>query len=164
MLSTPEGATSGVVPVAPHPEPSTPPTADANLIFEGSPSWKAYFWQYVGAWVLCLALVGFVWLLFLRLNRTAKRYKLTNTAIDVESGIFGRKIETLQLWRVRDIDFQQSFMERMLGIATIHVFTKDVTDPDLRITGLPSSRALFDHLKTAAEQARQSRNALALIE
>ncbi len=142
--------------------PALSPATD--VIFVGSPSWKAYFWQYALAWLLCLALVGFIWLLFLKLNRTAKRYKITSNSIDVESGIFGRKIETLQLWRVRDIDFQQSFLHRMLGIATIHVFTKDVTDPDLHIVGLPGSRELFDKLKLAVEHSRQTRNVLGLVE
>jgi len=129
----------------------------AAVIYEGSPSWKAWFWSYVLAWILAVAVVGLVWLLVLSLVRKATRYKITDRNIDTERGVFSKTIETLQLWRVRDIDFRQSFFERMLGIATIHVFTKDVTDPELALKGLPASREIFDKLKDAAELARQQR-------
>ncbi len=128
-----------------------------HVIFEGVPSWKAWFWQYVGASILSLVLVGLPWLLYLSLSRKAVRYKITDRTIDYESGVFSRRIETLQLWRVRDIDFSQSAFERMLGIAHIHVMTNDATDPNLVLTGLPASREIFDALKDAADLARQQR-------
>jgi membrane protein YdbS with pleckstrin-like domain len=129
----------------------------AMVIYEGAPSWKAWFWSYVFACILSVAVVGLVWVLALHLKRKASRYKLTDRTIDYESGVFSRQIETLQLWRVQDLDFQQSLFERMLGIARIRVFTKDVTDPELVLRGLPASREIFDKLKDASELARQQR-------
>ena len=85
------------------------------------------------------------------------KIRITDRNIDTEAGVLGKTVETLQLWRVRDIDWRQSFWERLLGIATIHVFTKDVSDPELVIRGLPADRAIFDLLKDAAELARQQR-------
>lgn len=128
-----------------------------EVIFEGTPSWKAWFWHYVGAAVTSLLLVGVVWFVQLHLTRKSTRYRITTRTIDYELGVFSRTIETLQLWRVRDLDFHQSVMERMLGIARIHVFTKDVTDTELVLRGLPASREIFDRLKDAVEIARQQR-------
>jgi membrane protein YdbS with pleckstrin-like domain len=128
-----------------------------RLIFEGTPSWKAWFWSYVAAGVLSLVLVGLVWLGVLQWKRKSLRYKITERTIDYEAGMLTRRIETLQLWRVQDIDFRQSFIERMLGIAQIRVFTRDTTDPELVLRGLPGSRELFEALKDAAELARQQR-------
>jgi uncharacterized membrane protein YdbT with pleckstrin-like domain len=129
----------------------------ADVIFEGTPSWKAWFWAYLGAVVTSVLVVGLVWLLRLHLVRKSTRYRITTRTIDYETGIFSKTIETLQLWRVRDLDFHQSVIERMLGVARIHVFTKDVTDPDLVLRGLPASREIFDRLKDSAEIARQQR-------
>src|SRR5262249_53169935 len=95
-----------------------------TTIFEGSPSWKAWFWSYFVAGVPSIVLVGLIWMLVLNAQRKALRYKLTDRTIDYERGVFSKQIETLQLWRVQDIDFKQSFFERLLGIATIYVFTK----------------------------------------
>ena len=134
-----------------------PMSHPAEVIFEGTPSWKAWFWAYVGAVVTSLFLVGLPWLARLHLVRMSTRYRITSRTIDYEVGVFSKTIETLQLWRVRDLDFHQSLIERMLGVARIHVFTKDVTDPELVLRGLPASREIFGRLKEAVELARQQR-------
>jgi membrane protein YdbS with pleckstrin-like domain len=127
------------------------------VLFDGSPSWKAWFWSYVFASILSVVLVGLVWLFLLDLQRKSRRIRITQRTIDYEVGLLGRRIETLPLWRVRDLEFRQSAMDRVLGISTIHLFTTDLTDPSLRLEGLPASRALFDRLKDASELARQQR-------
>jgi hypothetical protein len=48
-------------------------------------------------------------------------------------------------------------MERLLGIATIHVLTTDHADAELMIRGLPASREIFERLKDACDLARQQR-------
>jgi len=42
-------------------------------------------------------------------------------------------------------------------VVCIRVFTKDMTDPQIVLRGLPASREIFDKLKDAAELARQQR-------
>ncbi|WP_433933873.1 PH domain-containing protein [Sorangium cellulosum] len=134
-----------------------PSPGGARVIFEGTPSWKAWFWSYVAAGVLSLVLVGLVWLGVLHWKRKSLHYKITDRTIDYEAGLLTRRVETLQLWRVHDIDLRQSFMERLLDIAEIRVFTRDASDPELVIRGLPASRELFEAIKNAAELARQQR-------
>ncbi|WP_437907354.1 PH domain-containing protein [Sorangium sp. So ce327] len=134
-----------------------PAPGAARVLFEGTPSWKAWFWSYVAAGVLSLVLVGLIWLGILHWKRKSLRYKITDRTIDYEAGLLTRRIETLQLWRVLDIDLRQTFMQRLLDVAEIRVFTKDASDPELVIRGLPASRELFEALKNAAELARQQR-------
>ncbi len=147
----------GPVAAAAGPVPAGAPARPAIVIFEGTPSWKAWFWSYLVACLLAVVLVGLVWILVLQTKRRSSRYKITDRTIDYESGVFSKRIETLQLWRVQDMDLSQSLLERILGIARIRVFTKDLTDPELVLRGLPASRELFDKLKDAAELARQQR-------
>jgi uncharacterized membrane protein YdbT with pleckstrin-like domain len=155
-----------------------------ELIFEGAPSWKAWFWSYVLAFVLLLAspaglvwlgifrrdawkivlpaisgvaLVGLIWLGVVHLLRKSIRYRISSRTLDIEAGILSKRIETLQLWRVRDLQFRQSVTQRILGIAQIEVCTKDVSDPEIVLRGLTASRDVFDKLKDAAELARQQR-------
>jgi membrane protein YdbS with pleckstrin-like domain len=127
------------------------------VIFEGTPSWKAWFWSYVFACILSLVVVGLVWVLVLELRRKGTRYKLTGRTIDFEAGVFSKRIETVQLWRVQDIDFQQSFFDRVFNIANIHITTTDRSTPELDLRGLPASREVFERLKDAADLARQQR-------
>ncbi len=132
-------------------------TATPSVLFEGTPSWKAWFWSYMGAGLLSLVVVGLIWLAILNWKRKSLRYRITDRTIDYEAGLLSRRIETLQLWRVNDIDFRQSFMDRLLGVAEIRVYTKDTTDPELVLRGLPASRDVFEALKNAAELSRQQR-------
>ena len=127
------------------------------VIYEGAPSWKVWFWWYVLAGVLSLALVGLIWMWVLNMQRRGRRWRITNRTIDYERGVFTKRVETLQLWRVQHIDFRQSFTERLMGIATIHVITTDHADAELMIRGLPASREIFERLKDACDLARQQR-------
>jgi membrane protein YdbS with pleckstrin-like domain len=171
--------------------PAPTDVAAAVPIFGGSPSWKARFGSYMLAglviiagcalagtlptlahqkWTVALiaggalALLGIVWWAYLTLQRRSLHYRITTRTIDVESGILSRKIETLQLWKVRDLEFVQSFWDRMLSIAHINIVTHDVTTPKLVMWGLPDSRAIFDKLKDSIDLARQSRNVVGLME
>jgi membrane protein YdbS with pleckstrin-like domain len=180
--SAPAGAAYGGS--TPHPGQALPTV----VLYEGSPSWKAWFWSYVGAIVLPLALLaplcgivyeasgskgwswsylaagvvvlglcGLLWMLALNLRRKGLRWRITNRTIDYEVGVLSKRVETLQLWRVQHVDFRQSFTHRLMGIASIHVFTTDRVEPELTISGLPASRELFDRLKDACDLSRQQR-------
>jgi membrane protein YdbS with pleckstrin-like domain len=128
-----------------------------TVLYEGSPSWKAWFWSYVVAGILSIALVGLVWMLVLNLRRKARRYRITNRSIDYEVGVFSKRVESFPLWRILDVELRQSFTDRMLGISTINLLTKDNVTPQLVMRGLPASRELFDRLRDACEAARRQR-------
>jgi uncharacterized membrane protein YdbT with pleckstrin-like domain len=139
---------AGAAPASAAPRPAARPP---QVLYAGSPSWKAFFWRYV---LLTPTIVG--WFV-LQWWRRSRRVQITDRHIDTEEGMISRRIETLQLWRVRDIDWTQSLLDRMLGVATIHVYGTDRTDPHLLLRGLPSDRALFDRLKESVELSRQQR-------
>lgn len=179
LHAPPAGAPSAVAT-----NPNAPP---AQLFYSGAPSWKAHFSRYVGlvllvvlgaagavaglvlatlAWIAgALALVvGLVILALYELRRRAMRYRLSTRTIDVESGVLTRRIETLQLWRVRDVEFVQSISERALGVARIRVVTHDTTNPELWLVGLTDAQRVFEDLKRACELAAQQRNVVGLVD
>jgi hypothetical protein len=100
---------------------------------------------------------GLIWLGILHWRRKSIRYKITERTIDYELGVLTRRVETLQLWRVQDLDLRQTLMDRLLGVAEIRIFTKDASDPEIVLRGLPASREIFEALKNAAELSRQQR-------
>lgn len=172
------------------PPRSTAEVEEARLLYAGSPSWRAWWGRavsaagcvllgVVGALVgalafalttvvaVIIAAVGVVlgaalWI-HMELKRRSTRYRITDRSIDVEYGIVARRIDTLPLWRVRDVEFQQSLSERMLGIARIYILANDRTDPKLVLVGLTDSRAVFERVKEAADISRQNRNVVGMI-
>jgi membrane protein YdbS with pleckstrin-like domain len=155
-LNPPAGTVGALTPRGPTDLASQP-------IFGGVPSWKAWFWQYVLAVILAPAVVGLIWLVVLQLRRRATHYRISTRTIDVESGVFSRRIESTQLWRVRDLQFNQSFMDRLLGVAHIHVYAHDQVNPSIYLDGLPGSRAVFDQLRAATDLARQAGNVVGVV-
>jgi membrane protein YdbS with pleckstrin-like domain len=170
-----------------------PPHADdeKQLLFEGSPSWRAYFGNYcllvlftpliaaVCVWaashydvamlwkalaILVPLAAGVVWFFILRFLRVANRVRITNRSVETESGVFSKKIDVLELWRIRDLRYKQSFLDRVLGIAHIEVFSKDVTSPHFEIVGMPASREIFEKLRNSIEIQRQSHRVVGVMD
>lgn len=181
------GSALDASPLAPRAEPSD---EEPRLLYAGSPSWRAWYGRImtaalcallgvVGAVVgalafaiatvaaVAIAAVGLllaagVWV-HTALLRRSTRYRITDRSIDIERGIISRRIDTLPLWRVKDVEFQQSITERMLGTARIFVMTSDSTDPKVVLVGLSDSRAVFERVKQAADLSRQTRNVVGMI-
>lgn len=163
------------------------PMEPARPIFEGSPSWKASLPRYAGVALLGLAglaggvigamsappwgaLVGALTVVSLGLfaamefRRRAMHYRVTTRTIDIESGMLNRKIDTLQLWRVRDVEFRQTFSQRLFGVGTIRLLTHDALNPEVILAGVADARNVFDEVKRACETAGQQRNVLGIME
>ncbi len=158
-------------------------------IYSGAPSWKVNASRYafgvalglagiagvagglalgVGVWMaavggLCAAVA--TWLVAEgELRRRATHYRISTRSIDVEQGILSKRIDTLQLWRVRDVVFEQNLGERLLGYSRILVITMDDTSPKVVLRGVTDGRALFDRLKIAVESARKRGNVMGIVE
>ena len=108
--------------------------------------------------------IGALIFLILNLIRRSTRVRVTNRSIETEIGLFSRAIDVVELWRVKDLRYKQSFFDRILGIAHIEIFTRDVTTPNLEIVGLPASRQLFEKLRDSIEIQRQSRRVMGIME
>lgn len=177
---------------APQPSAGHAPTPESAVtLYEGAPSWKAWFSRYAGvallaslalgaplalhlaaawAWSLAaipLAVLGLAAIALLahtELRRRLTRYRITTRTIDVETGLLSRTIDTLQLWRVRDVQFEQRLAERMLGLATIRVFTSSADKPEVVLRGLGDARKVFDDVKAAVDASRRSGNVMGIVE
>lgn len=172
-------------------EPTTPSSPPRKILYAGSPSWRAYFRIYVGLCVATLTLPYLVYFLAGKLGvegfsqllgfaiplvlivigfalvqyyRHSIVYRVTLTNIESERGFFSKTIDVLELWRCRDVQYRQSFVDRLLRIAHIDIFTTDVTSPNVCILGLPASRELFENIRDAIEIQRQSRNVVGMIQ
>jgi membrane protein YdbS with pleckstrin-like domain len=113
------------------------------------------WWAYLAGAVIGLILILVPWI-----KTKAIRYKITNYRIDIERGIIARRINTMELWHVDDINFDQGFLERILGVGTITVFSNDKTTPKLIIHGLPSPRPLFDSMKQRIISVKRQRGVI----
>ena len=113
-------------------------------------------------WILTVVLfvVGLLLLFIPVLVVKQIRYRISNYRIDYEKGLLGKKIETLELWHVDDIEFEQSFFDRIMGVGKITVFSNDKTSPKLELKGLPNPRPLFESLKQRVIAVKRQRGVI----
>ena len=94
-----------------------------------------------------LELIGIILLIVPILIVKRTRYRITNYRIDFERGWLSTSIDTIELWHVEHIKFQQSIVERMLDVGTVQVISHDPTNPVLSMRGIPHARQLFTTLE-----------------
>lgn len=110
-------------------------------------------------WIGGLVIVGVGGVLMLvRLLKTVTtRWKITSRVIQYERGILSKNIETVDLWRIKDISYTQSLWERIINEAKIHIVSNDESDPKLTIVGMINHRQLYEKLREAVEVRRRGR-------
>lgn len=115
-------------------------------------------------WALALLwLAGVPGLLWTYLTVISTKYKVSLRRIETEEGVLAKKVETLELWRVLDVEYSQSLLDRILKNGRIKLISTDQTNPQLLLHGLPNHRQLFEQLRDAVQAARQTNRPMELV-
>lgn len=163
-----------------------PPVDEERVYFEGSPMLRGELlfttvWTVIGLllaaaapalvafrvvqelpwWAYAIGVVlGFLCILIPVLITKRTRYRISNYRIDREIGLLSKRIETLELWHVEDIQYFQSLVDRLLRVGTITVISHDDTTPRLELKSLPNPRPLFDSLKNRIIAVKRQRGVI----
>jgi membrane protein YdbS with pleckstrin-like domain len=169
--------------------PSDPKAESRKMLYQGHPSWKAYIGHYLAAGFFAIIVIAVksmidgsgaplmskvlgvvvpaaaaaVYLFGLTLYRRSVTFRVSNTVIEYERGLLSKRIDVTPLWRVRDVSYKQTLVDRILGIAHIEVVAADASTPSFEIVGLPASRQLFENLRDSIEIQRQTKNVYGVV-
>jgi len=80
-------------------------------------------------------------------------YEITPDRIEWSRGIFSRRVDNIDMFRVIDLQMHRSILDCVFGIGTVTIFTKDQTDPEFNFYKIPRPRKLFDILKRSSLDA-----------
>ncbi len=123
--------------------------------------WDHYKKQWPIWWItLASVVLGIIALFIPFILIRATRYRISNYRIDYERGLLGKRIDTLELWHVEDITFQQSFFDRIMNVGNIKIISHDETTPQLLLKGLPNPRPLFESLKQRIIAVKRQRGVI----
>ena len=82
-------------------------------------------------------------------------YRLTNERIHISEGLFGKTHHNIELIRVQDMDYSQSFSDRLLNLGDIKVHSHDPNLPTFSIANIKDPKEVFDMLRRAVRDARK---------
>ena len=133
-------------------EASTATTGE-HEVWSGTPSQ----WQNLWAWVACVLVVPIPWALWRALVTRSTRYVLTDQRLKATRGVFSRITDDLELYRVKDTHFQQTFWQRMAGIGDIVLSTSDTTTPTVVLGSIRDAEAVRERVRGLVEQRRDAK-------
>jgi uncharacterized membrane protein YdbT with pleckstrin-like domain len=132
-------------------------SSDRHILWSQSPSWKSEFGSFVMWGLLCLFVVGIPVLLMKRARLRITHYRVFPGQLEIESGIVGTQIQTLDLWRVAEVRFAQTFGQRLLGIGTVQLSDRDdPSAPGVVLRGVQNPRAAYELLRDQVASAGAS--------
>lgn len=112
-------------------------------------------------WVLTLLTVG-IYAAIIYLVRYYTRYRLTNQRLIKESGLLGRRIDEIELYRIRDTRLNQPLFQRLVGMGDVEVHSVDVSRSFL-LENLPGAADKREQIRTLSNQAKEARGVRTVI-
>jgi membrane protein YdbS with pleckstrin-like domain len=118
-------------------------------------------WTWWNGWLTLISLLlAAIVIVVPMLAMRAIRYRVTSYRIDYERGILTKRIDTMELWHVEDIKFEQGLMDRIMNVGSIIVLSNDKSSPRLELHGIPNPRAIFDQLKQRVIAVKRQRGVI----
>jgi len=127
-------------------------------LWEESPSHWSQFGMYTLSVILIAAFgAGLIMMLVIYLKIKYTRYKLTDQRLVIQTGVFSRSLESVELYRIKDIKYNAGFMQRMVGIGTVKMISSDRSMPVLELAGFRGATEKFNQLRSLVEACRMKR-------
>jgi len=148
--------------------------ATDRVIWKGGPSQWTNFWIYV----LCLMLAAVIvvggvfmlpvlmalviplgWAGWAFLVVRCEVYELSEGRIRFYTGVLSRKIDEIELYRVKDSSVVQPFWLRVFGLGTVLMETSDRSHPRAELAAVKDPVGVREHLRKRVERIRDAKRA-----
>lgn len=123
-------------------------------VWKGSPSQVINFGTYVLCVLFCWLIVPIFIALVKWIETRNRVYELTTERILITTGVFGKRTEQLELYRVKDMTLEQPFWKRQFGVGDIRLITSDPINPHLLLEAVPNATELKEQLRKNVEACR----------
>jgi len=102
--------------------------------------------------------------LYSRLARASTTYRLFPDRIEIESGLLSRKIENVELYRVRDVGLRQSIYGRIGGFGDVYIHSTDSSTPDVHVRSIDAPQEFYQEVRQLVSRSRAGSRTMILEE
>jgi uncharacterized membrane protein YdbT with pleckstrin-like domain len=130
---------------------------------ESGPIWSSSEGQvsnlgaFAAAVLLCWLVVPVVYAAWRYLRTACHRYELTDQRLLERSGIVVKRVEALELYRVKDMSVSGTLAQSLFGRGRITLQTSDTSSPSLLINAVANPEAVSQMLREAVERCRAAK-------
>lgn len=125
-----------------------------EIVWRGTSSQWKNFGVFILCGLFCWLIVPIFFALVRFLQTKCKIYELTTERLKITEGVFSKVTDTLELYRVKDIETRQPFLYRLVSVENVQMNTSDATTPFVFIQAIPSAVALADKIRNQVEIIR----------
>lgn len=130
-------------------------------VWSGSPSQVLNFSTFLicglASLTIVLAIVAIPYAIWRWLAVKNIKYELTSQRLKVHTGVLSKKVDELELYRVKDSSFEQSFFRRLFGVGDVLLMSSDSTSPSTTINAIKNARALREQIRGIVETRRDQK-------
>jgi membrane protein YdbS with pleckstrin-like domain len=128
---------------------------DEETVWVGEPTKLRLVGTAVTGVILIPFLIGILVLLFLPVTYLSLKhtdYVVTNRSLYVKQGVLSTNVESIDLDRIQNTEFTQSFWGKQLGFGTIDVSTAGSSGADISFSGIEDAREVRDEITRVQRQ------------
>ena len=120
-----------------------------DVVWMGRPAFETLYGTILSGLLLTVVLIGFLILLglpfaYLRIQNTD--YVVTTESLYVKSGIFSTNIETVDLDRIQNTEYNRSFWGKQFDYGSISISTAGSSGAEISFDGIPDAPAVRDRI------------------
>jgi len=128
-------------------------TDHEELLFQGNPALLAS----LGPLLVCIFTLGLGLLYYWGHSRSTS-YRITTQRVVVETGLFSKRLDQIDLYRIHDYVVERPFGQRLMGTGNLVLSTQDRTTPAVKLAGLSTDVVkLYEQLRKATEVEKRRR-------
>ncbi|MBE2225409.1 MAG: PH domain-containing protein [Anaerolineae bacterium] len=82
-------------------------------------------------------------------------YTVTDERIRITNGFFGKSTENIELVRIQDVDYRQTFSDRMIQVGDIVIKSQNASRPHITLRNIKNPEQVYEILRRAILSARK---------
>lgn len=125
-----------------------------ETVWEGSPSQAVNFSLYLSCIPLFFLIFPLIWAIWRMIEIRCVRYELTTERLRLTSGVFNRRVDDIELYRVRETALIEPFLLRLFDRGNIEVVAADATTPVVYLKGICAPDEVREQIRTQVERTR----------
>ena len=131
--------------------------AEEQSLWKGSPSQVVNLGAYVVCLLLCWLVLPVLYALWRWVDTRLTEYELTSQRLVFRSGVFNRKTEEVELYRVRDSSLDEPLFLRLFGAGNVVISATDASAPNLLLRAVKGPADVRQKLRAAVEAVREQK-------